>query len=462
MKVMCGMKTIFITAQIGAEIKNWFLGGFYRFAKESPDIRLIVFANPEVIEKYASEFQHERCVFEVLPDLRLSKRPIRQFFRIMAYASVPTDAAWFRMKYIYLNGGSKISFAAKRCMQLLGHTGQWRALLRFVEYYGFRDDRAWDDYFMKYNPDVVFATTTYRDVDTTMIKAASRRKIPTVGMLRGWDNMSSKAFLFVHPDHLMVQNPTMRTEAIEWNDVPLKKIHVIGFPYLDSYVDPSWNMTREEVARVIGADPKKKWIGYFVGGLFVGFLRAGDGALHGTLLSEAVGRGEFGNAQILASIHPGDRGDRVTWDRGPGLGEHIQPIRFAKSWNFSADKMRVVMNFIRECAVTVDFGSSLSLEAALFDKPIVFLGFNSHVDKNVPWHKRISSAYDYYTHVQYLIKAGGVWEVANEKEMVHAIKTYLADPAKHREGRKRIVEELVGPFDGGAGRRAFDIITSAV
>lgn len=350
-------------------------------------------------------------------------------------------------------------FFLKKIIWSLGHTKIWRFLVRFIEFNFFRDEKVWRGYFEKYRPQVVFAPTVYRDADVTMIKYAKRHGVPSVGMLRGWDNMSSKAFITVHPDVLMVQNLTMVEEAVNWNDFSKERVKVVGFPYFDHYVDPSWQMSREEVAKAIGADPSKKWIAYFVGGLFVGFLRAGDGEWHARLLDNLVGSGEFGNACVIASIHPGDRGDKVKWDNEK-IGDNIQVMRLAKGWNFTGDMMKIIMNFVRECDVAVDFGSSLALEAAIFDRPLIFFGFNGPEERRVPWHKKISVAYDHYTHVKYLLDAGGVWEVGNEKELVYAIKTYLADSSLHREGRKKIVERLAGPMDGKAGERAFEIITS--
>lgn len=445
------MKTIFITVQLGAEIKNWFHGTFYRLVKDDPHMRLVVFTYPHMLEAYRSEFGYERCIFEPFPDLHLERRPFRTLFRIASQVSVPTPVILFRIKYWRRAGGSFINYCVKRLVWLLGHTVMWRAFLRTVEYYLFRDDRAWGPYFETYKPDVVFAPTTYRDYDTTMIKYARRNGIPSVGMLRGWDNMSSKAFLTVHPDILCVQNPTMVDEATQWNDMPSERVTVVGFPYFDSYVDPSWHMSRREVAEAIGADPDKKWIGFFVGGIFVGFLRAGDGTYHADLLDKAVLRGDISNAMVLASIHPGFHGEWAFETSGTA----VHQIRLTKAWNFSLSSMKLIMNLIRECDVAVDFGSSLSLETAIFDRPTVFVGFNGPADHAIPWHKKISVAYEHYTHLRYIFDAGGVVIAKNPGELIQAIRTYLDEPSLHREGRKEIVKNLVGPLDGKAGERVF-------
>jgi len=40
------------------------------------------------------------------------------------------------------------------------------------------------------------------------------------------------------------------------------------------------------------------------------------------------------------------------------------------------------------------------------------------------------------------------------------VKSYLDNPLLHQEGRKKIVSEFVGPHDGNAGKRIFDILLS--
>lgn len=446
------MRTYFLTVQLGAEVKNWLLGDFYRLAKENPDTRLVVFAWPEMATEYRAQFAHERCLIE--PLVKLPYRLLRQMFRTASYVNVPTSTIWGRTRHRYLEGGSLLAFGGKRLIWLLSYSKAWRSFMRALERFFFRDEKAWKEYFDKYKPAAVFAPTTYREVDLALIKYAKKAGIPTLGMLRGWDNMSSKAFLLAHPDMLLVQNPLMKEEAINWNDVPQEKIRVIGFPYFDHYFDSGWQMTRQDVAAAIGADPRKKWIAYFAGGMMTGFLYDKKTHDHILMLKDALNRGEFGNAQVLVSVHPSDRAEWSDKDFGNG----VKVLRLFKGWNFTSDSAKVVMNFVRECELAIDLGSSLALEAAIFDKPIIFAGFNGYRDEKLPPHRKLSAIYDYTVHMQYLIRTGGVWVAHTEEELIVAVKTYLDNPSLHAEGRARIVKEVVGPLDGKAGERAFDAL----
>ncbi|MEK7076832.1 MAG: hypothetical protein AAB967_01225, partial [Patescibacteria group bacterium] len=223
------MKTLFVNAPHNVEIKNFLRGDFYRLAKENPDIRLVVFVEPASREKLITALGHERCIFEPVPDHNLDSNVLKQTFRIIALASIPTESMWIRQSATYQNGGALISFVFKRFLWCLGHARVWRSIVRAMEYYVFWDDRVWKKYFDMYRPDAVFAPCLILEEDFVFLKHAKRRRIPTLGMVRSWDNFSTKLFLRVHPDELLVQNEIMKEEAIGWCDFPGERIHVVGF-----------------------------------------------------------------------------------------------------------------------------------------------------------------------------------------------------------------------------------------
>ena len=323
--------------------------------------------------------------------------------------------------------------------------------MRLVEYYIFREDKLWGAYFDKYKSDVAFGAGMIAEVGTTMVKYARRCDIPTVGMMRSWDNFTSKGFLRVHPDILLVQNQSMVKEAMVLNSFPKNRIRVVGFPRWDHYLDPAWHMTKVEFADKFNLDPRKRWIVYFGGGLLLGLFNLPETGDHVSMLNRAIQRGEIVNACTVIRPHP---------SYTQYLSEEAKKspvLAFGKGWDFMFDELKLLLNLVRLSDVTLNLGSTMALEAAIFDKPSVLVSFTGFVDDaKLPWHRRPSVALDNTLHYKIVEKTGGVWRVYNEKELVHAVKTYLENPELHREGRKRIVEELVGPLDGQCGRRALE------
>lgn len=456
------MRTYLIALSTSVEVKNFLLGDFYKLAKENSETMLVVFVDPEKSDLYRAKFSHARCIIEPMKDIERYPTNVKKVFRTIAYASIPTETIWVRQKYAYLNGGSLIAFCFKRLVWLLGHTRLWRAFIRAIEYYGFHDDVIWEASFTRYKPDAVFGTSVIHEVTITLLKHARRRGVPALGMVKSWDNLSSKGLLRVHPDYLLVQNEIMVREAAEWNDFPKSKIRIVGFPQFDHYYDPLWHQSRGGVARNIGIDPNLKWIVYFAGGLMTGILQGKDSGDHIRMLEEAKKKRVFPGTTFVGSIHPKDAATLKE------LGIDIPVLRLGKKaegtidWDFSQDDMKFLMNVVRHADVTINLGSTMSLEAAIFDRPIVLVGFNGYNEAEVPWQQKLSVALDYTTHYKYVIATGGLSRVNNEKEFIDAVKTYLSHPELHKEGRKRIVKELVGPIDGKAGNRCWQALKDTV
>lgn len=451
------MKTVFINAPENVEIKNFLYGNFYRAAKDDPEIKLVVFVNPNKVSECRRIFGHERCIIESAVDLKIEKQFFKKIFRIVSLSSIPTQSLWIRQKATYLNGGSFLSLIVKRCFWFLGHTKVWRVLLRKIEYYFFWDDLVWKTYFDKYRPDAVFAPSLMIQDDTAFLKYAKRRGVPSVGMVRSWDNFTTKLLLRVFPDLLLVQNSTMREEASSLDDFPEEKIRVVGFAQFDNYRNPDWFVNKDEVGARIGVDPAKRWIIYFTGGLpTVVFDKEATYTAHIKILKQAQDAGEFGNAVIFVRAHPTD-------PLGVEALSGVPILNFGKNFAYNIDDMKLLMNIMRFADVTVNLGSTMSLEAAIYNKPIVLAGFNgTDAEEDIPWQRRISVALDHTTHYKYVQETGGVWRVSNEKELIHAVKTYLENPKLYEDGRTKIVDKLVGPIDGGAGRRVLEMLKSVL
>ena len=110
----------------------------------------------------------------------------------------------------------------------------------------------------------------------------------------------------------------------------------------------------------------------------------------------------------------------------------------------------ILINTVRWNDININSGSTQSLESAMFGRPVVILGFNGY--KPVPWHKSVGTGL-MFTHYGYILSSGGVWRVNNERELIDACRAYIQDPSIHKEGRKRLVENVAGILDGKSGKR---------
>ena len=99
----------------------------------------------------------------------------------------------------------------------------------------------------------------------------------------------------------------------------------------------------------------------------------------------------------------------------------------------------------------VNLSSTVTVDAAIFDKPVVNLDFDPQPSRED--QELIKDINHKWNHFKPIAESGGVWLVNNFDEMAHAVKTYLENPNLHSEKRRWIAEYVCGYLDGKCGER---------
>ena len=149
----------------------------------------------------------------------------------------------------------------------------------------------------------------------------------------------------------------------------------------------------------------------------------------------------------------------------------IQPgVRFTDSndrrvdWDMNDADIALFHDTLAHMSLILCYVSSLSIDAAVFDKPIIHVRPRREADEeHTTPEKRIDRDLSYgLTHYQPVFRSGGVRGVQNEGELAAWINKYLENPALDHKGRARIVREQCGTLDGHAGERTAEIILDAL
>jgi CDP-glycerol glycerophosphotransferase (TagB/SpsB family) len=116
------------------------------------------------------------------------------------------------------------------------------------------------------------------------------------------------------------------------------------------------------------------------------------------------------------------------------------------------DDMEHLANSLYHAAVVITTTSTISIDAARFDKPIINMAFDGWEKR--PFHKSVRRKFTrHHAHYQPIVKSGGVYIVNTFDEMPAAINRYLEHPEYEQEGRARIVREQCQFTDGKSGER---------
>ena len=319
----------------------------------------------------------------------------------------------------------------------------------------------------RHRPDMVVTSSlgTF-NFDQYVMRAARRRAIPVTTVVLSWDNTTSLGYPGARADHVIAWTEEMRRELIEYNDVPSESVIVGGVAHFDGYYRPDPDFDRDAFLTGLGLDPRKRTI-------LVATKAPSAYAYNPNLarnLAEAIEAGELPpDCQILIRVHPLHYRFR---DGNPVYGELLETYRWLATrypsvflnepdiqsdrldFDMAEEEIRFLMRLLKATDVLVNVFSTLNIEGAIFDVPLVNVSFE---DDELLYPAQLDARFDIMidwraTHNQRLLSCGGCRTVWNRAEMVSAVRDYLANPALDQAGRRRIVAQEAGPQQGEAGR----------
>ncbi len=301
-------------------------------------------------------------------------------------------------------------------------------------------------------PAALVTTGPFQFEQPGVIAAAKNLGIPTIAFIPSWDNLSTKNRLPLRSDAYIVWSEQGKRELHHF--YPYTKslpVFVVGAPQFDIFFQDRFVISREEFCLSQGLMPDKPIIVYAVGS--PNFLKEKYGAL---FLAERAAAGDLGDVQIIVRPHPiHDRMEMAklfqkfaprvvlqrTADAGRELTARSQDEKDVLEW----------VNTFRHADVVVNLSSTVTIDAAIFDRPVVNLNYDP--EPGQPNQALVKDVNHVWSHFKPIAESGGVWLVNNPQELIQAIKGYLADPSLHRDRRRWLAEYVCQYLDGRCGER---------
>jgi glycosyltransferase involved in cell wall biosynthesis len=305
----------------------------------------------------------------------------------------------------------------------------------------------------RWKPDVVVSTHLSQVYGRGLVAAARRRGIPTVGNLMSWDNVWKG--LRVRPDVVTCWSENNRQEVCDLAGYEADHVRVIGAPAFDAYLADDARWSRTQVCDRFGLDAARPLLLFATLGQFQQQI---DETNPLEVLLRAIDAGTMtGRPQVVLRMHP--------WSREAYFARFMEhpDVRVSRyenyvpglGWTPTRDEAVLAGNLLRHADVVVSPGSTMCIEAAIFDTPTVVPVFNEYMPE-------VFEAYFRRTwleqHFRRLYKNDWVPVVRSGAAMIAAVSEALADRAVYREGRRCIREEFLGPLDGRATERLAAVI----
>lgn len=310
-------------------------------------------------------------------------------------------------------------------------------------------------------PSVVISTGPLRYEEPAVVGEAINLGIPVMALITSWDNVTTKGRILFGYDAYLVWSKQMKRELHYFyphsQEVP---VYVVGAPQFDVFFHKRFHQSRDEFCPAQGLDATKPYIVYALGS--PNFLKEHHGAVEFT---RRVSRGELGNTQVLVRPHPlFDNGQEAALLRG--LGPHVvvqdtgQAGRPLTSRMQDENQIKEWVNTFRHAGVVVNLSSTVGIDAALIDKPVVNLDFDP--EPGQPNQALVKDVNHVWSHFKPIAESGGMWLANDMDEVVHAVREYLSYPQLHREKRRWMAEYVCGYVDGKCGERVAEAILNFV
>lgn len=313
----------------------------------------------------------------------------------------------------------------------------------------------------EYKIDAVFVPSFDVREDMILMNVAKNLDIPVICFVHSWDNLPSRGSLLVEPDILLVWNNIMMQQAQSLHNIPKEKIRVVGIPQYDTYRYKTPLSSRKEFMQNKNIEKYEKVITYTCSAERV----FSDEDVFLSHLIKLTQQKAFGNAVLIIRLHPTERIEQYM-KQFQGLKAVIIDVPdslFAATYthtsHISQSGIENFVNIMKHSDVVINLASTVTIDAAVFDTPVVNIAYNINLPSNA-WN----SAEKWYdsTHYGNIVKTGGVRIAHSEEELIRYVQDYLQDPSRDKEGRQRLVKEQCYKIDGKASDRIISVIQEVV
>jgi len=448
-------KTILIQLTHGMQARNFLYTSIFKKMTEA-GVQLILVVPEYKIPYYRETIDMTNVTLVPIPkknETRIIQRIKNISFNLLY---TPTVKWWRDQRW---EGKPKtFKYYAEVLLWYFGALSSARRFARFV-FSRVVDTSSFDVLFDHTEIDLVVVPDVYSIPDVFLFYAAKRHRIPTVCMVRSWDNVTSKGTCLIKPEKLIVHNERVRDEAVKYIGTPKDHIQVTGLPHFDYYVSYEPTLPRAEFLRKLGMPENARFI------LFAdatGSFRPITSELLEILDTEIKNGALPRDVYILFRYAPHKKkgenifsSDRIIFDQP---GKHFKQDGL-NDWEFSKEDMHYMADCLTYASVMLNYASTMTIDSAAMDCPVINVSFDGHTERNSS--HSLSRIYT-VQHFRHVLATGGTPLVKSREELIGAINAYLDDRSLDRAGRARIVKDQCTIQDGHAGDRVASRILAEV
>ncbi len=302
---------------------------------------------------------------------------------------------------------------------------------------------------------ILFTTNAHLANERELITAAHKLNIPTIGFIKSWDNIHKG--IHSRTNKVAVWNNINKQELVEIEKYKPEDIYVTGPPQFDQYFKDDVIFNKIEYLENLGLEKDRPIIFFASIGDF-GFNI--DESYWLDLLIEEINRGNIkGNPQIICRLHPWSKLElfqkyaSIPWVKISYVKEYIPAL----SWYMNKQDVILMANMIAHSDLVISPGSTVLLEAAIFDRPTLFPTFHDiQPERSSQYFNRwvLGKHFD-------RIKNLDLVPIIDQSNMFSTlINKGLKEPEWYSEQRKQLVNDYIKFTDGNSTKRLAEIVVN--
>ena len=314
------------------------------------------------------------------------------------------------------------------------------------------------------NPQLLIATFPVNLTESRLLFAGNKAvDTHTVIHLLSWDNITCKGHFPQLADSYISWGDIMKKEFIEYYKIPEQTIVNTGVPHFDLHarVQEEAGFFYKQLLSQKGLNPETRYLFFAMSSPYFAPYEIDIVEW----LAAEITQNNFGELQLIVRPHPQNMGGSMADNSWIERLKNIQSPKIAVdwpkmvesklNWSMQKDDMLNFAHLLKGCTISVNSGSTVSIDSLLHNKPVLLTLFDA--DKVLPWWQSARRVID-YKHCKKLIDLKGVTVVNNFKEFKFEINRYLDEPLYQLEKRQNALYQEIGINDG----RSTDRVVSAI
>ena len=314
-------------------------------------------------------------------------------------------------------------------------------LTKFYISFQFKNPRvlAYEKQLLEIAPDVVFNTSHIHNLASLdLMYAVKKLKIKSATFLFSWDNLTSQGRMIPDYDYYFTWNEKIKNDLLKFYPaVQENHVFITGTTQFDFHFDKEILYGKEYLYELLDIPISKRIVLYSTG---MAYYCPKEDVLVKEI-SKVLNKIDE-DLQLVVRIYAKD--DNSAYyklrDQDPSIciPDHFWEMNHLTP---TLKDMRLYHSLVHYCFIGINVASTVSLELAILNKPIINIAFNPPGEDIYPNDYEKIYEFDHYKPI---VESGAVSVVKSTVELNNEILHYLENPHYKEMERKNLVSDFFG------------------